>query len=272
MSDEQTDANPNEGNGGVSGGGSDSNPESDDQGGETLEQRLERVGKVVKETEGLDILQVIADREKAAADAAAANAGKNAQTTYDPKLETLRKELERTRQELKQTKRDIREARIAAAPEAEKAALKRLAELEDVEEDARQRLSFANEGLRHAKARELALDLREKGVEGITKETFLDLDSPEAMEARAASLRAEHAEKALAEAIKGGTSDKDKKPPAASQKPSRKGGGATGAGGSSGGPKTSGRPWESQEKKGLSEQNLAEALRLQREADDRGEK
>jgi len=266
MSDEQTDTgNPEEGDtSGVSGDASDANPESDDQGGESLEERLERVGKVVKETEGLDILQFIADREKAAADAAAANAGQNAQKTFDPKLDALKKELERTRGELKQIRRDSREAKINAAPESERAALKKLAELEDVEEDAQAKITFANEALRHAKAKELALDLREKGVKDVSKETFLDLDSPEAMDARAANLRAEHAEKALVEAIKGS----GKNPPAASSKASRKGGGASGAGGASGGSKPTGEvPWAAQKGKGLTTKNLAAALKAKEEAE-----
>jgi len=155
--------------------------------------------------------------------------------------------------------------------EAEKAALKRLADAEDVTEDAQATVSFANESLRVSRARELAIDLREKGIEGITKETFLDLDSPEAMASRAAGIRAEHAEKALAEALKGGKSgETDKKPPAASSKASRKGGGATGAGGTASGPRGD-RSWEGQRNKGLTEKNLAKAIVAMEEADDRGD-
>jgi len=272
MDDEKTDADPNEGEGGVSGASSDENPESDDQGGLSEEELLEKVGAVVKKETGFDLPEVIKRREKAAAAEAAKSAGQSAQTTYDPKIAGLEEALQATRQELKQLRRGARDARIAAAPESEKAALKRLAEAEEVAEDAQAKITFADQALRVAKAKELALDLREKGVEGVTVDTFLDLGSPEAMMERAAIKRAEHAEKALAEALKGGKSgDTDKKPPAASSKPSRKSGGATGAGGSAGGSRGD-RPWESQKGKGLTDKNLAEAIRAQEEADDRGER
>jgi len=272
MDDEKTDADPNEGEGGASGTSSDENLESDDQGGLSTEELLEKVGAVVKEHTGIDLKEVIRKREKDAAAEAAETAGRNAQGRYDPKITGLEEALQATRQELKQLKRAGRDARIAAAPESEKAALKRLADAEEVAEDAQAKITFADQALRVAKAKELALDLREKGVEGVTVDTFLDLGSPEAMMERAAIKRAEHAEKALAEALKGGKSgDTDKKPPAASSKPSRKSGGATGAGGSAGGSRGD-RPWEGQKGKGLTDRNLAAGLKAMEEADDRGER
>jgi len=271
MTDEKTDADPKGGAGSVSGATSDGNPDPDGQGGQSIEELLEKVGAVVKEATGVDLAEVIAQREKDAAATAAKSAGQAAQGVYDPKIAAQDAALKALRQELKDMKRGTRDARIAAAPEAEKAALKRLADAEDVAEDAQATISFANQALRVAKARELALDLREKGVEGITKETFLELDSPEAMEARAHSIRADHAEKALAEALKGGTPKTDKTPPpAASSKASRKGGGATGAGGTASGPRGD-RSWEGQRGKGLTDKNLAAGFRAMEEADDRGD-
>jgi len=272
MTGEKTDADPEGGAGSVSGKTSDANPDPDGQGGVSVEELLEKVGVVVKKETGVDINDVIKQRETDAAAAAAKSAGQKAQETYDPKITGLEEALKATRQEVKGLRRAGRDAGIAAAPEAEKAALRKLAAAEDVTEDAQATVSFANESLRVSRARELAIDLREKGIEGVTKETFLDLDSPEAMASRAAGIRAEHAEKALAEALKGGTSkDKtDKKPPAASSKPSRQGGGATGAGGSATGPRGD-RSWESQRGKGLTEKNLAEGLKAMEAADDRGD-
>ena len=271
MTDEKTDADPNEGDGSVSGDSSDANPDPDGQGGVSVEELLEKVGVVVKKETGVDINDVIAQREKDAAAEAAELVGRKAQGVYDPKISGLEEALKATRQELKELRRAGRDARIASAPEAEKAALKKLAEAEDVAEDAQATVSFANQALRVSKARELAIDLREKGIEGVTKDTFLDLDSPEAMDSRAASIRADHAEKALAEALKGGTSkDTDKKPPAASSKPSRKGGGATGAGGTASGPRGD-RSWEGQRGKGLTDKNLAAGWKAMEEADDRGD-
>ena len=270
MTDEKTDANPDGGDGSVSGDSSDANPDPDGQGGVSVEELLEKVGVVVKKETGVDINDVIAQREKDAAAEAAELAGRKAQGVYDPKISGLEEALKATRQELKELRRAGRDARIAAAPEAEKTALKRLAEAEDVAEDAQATVSFANQALRVSKARELAIDLREKGIEGVTKDTFLDLDSPEAMDSRAASIRADHAEKALAEALKGGTSKTDKKPPAASSKPSRKGGGATGAGGTASGPRGD-RSWEGQRGKGLTDKNLAAGWKAMEEADDRGD-
>ena len=276
MTDEKTDADadPKGGDdkGSVSGDASDKNPESDDRGGLSEEELLEKVGAVVKEHTGIDLDEVIKQREKDAAAEAAESAGKGAQKVYDPKIAALEEALKATRLDLKKVKRTTRDARIAAAPEAEKAGLIKLAEAADVAEDAQATIAFANQALRVSKARELALDLREKGLEGVTKETFLDLDSPEAMAERAADMRAEHAEKALKEALKGGKSgETDKKPPAASSKASRKGGGATGAGGSSTGSRGD-RSWGEQSKKGLTSRNLAAGLRAMEEADDRGVK
>lgn len=262
MSDEQTDTG--EDAGGVSGGTSDPNPEADATGGASIEELLEKVGKVVKETVGIDLDEVIQQREKAAAATAAADSGKHAQKTYDPQISELRTALQATRDELKQIKRASREAKIAALPESAREAAKKVAEAEDVAEDAQATIAFANQALRVSKARELALDLREKGVKDVSKETFMDLDSPEAMEARAATIRAEYAEKALTEALKG-----VKTPPAAASKPSRPGGAtATGKGGQVPGE----RPWEAQKRKGLSTDNLAAGIRAMEEADYRGEK
>lgn len=271
MTDEKTDADPEGGEGSVSGDSSDANPDPDGQGGVSIEELLEKVGVVVKKETGVDINDVIAQREKDAAAEAAELAGRKAQGVYDPKISGLEEALKATRQELKELRRAGRDARIASAPEAEKAALKKLAEAEDVAEDAQATVSFANQALRVSKARELAIDLREKGIEGVTKDTFLDLDSPEAMDSRAASIRADHAEKALAEALKGGKSgNTDTKPPAASSKPSRKGGGATGAGGTASGPRGD-RSWEGQRGKGLTDKNLAAGIVAMEEADDRGD-
>ena len=272
MTDEKTDANPDGGDGSVSGDSSDANPDPDGQGGVSIEELLEKVGVVVKKETGVDLTEVIKQREKDAAAEGAKSAGQKAQETYDPKIAGLDEALKATRQEIKDLRRAGRDAKIAAAPEAEKAALKKLADAEDVAEDAQATISFANQALRVSKARELAIDLREKGIEGVTKDTFLDLDSPEAMDSRAASIRADHAEKALTEALKGGKSgDTDKTPPAASSKPSRQGGGASGAGGSSGGSRGD-RSWEGQRKGGLTDRNLAAGLRAMEEADDRGER
>lgn len=269
MTDEKTDANPDGGDGSVSGDSSGKNPDPDGQGGLSVEELLEKVGVVVKKETGVDINEVIAQREKDAAATAAKSAGEGAQKVYDPKIAALDEALKATRQELKEMRRTGRNARIAAAPEAEKVALQKLADAEDVTEDAQATVSFANQSLRVSRARELAIDLREKGIEGITKETFLDLDSPEAMAARAASIRADHAEKALTEALKGDASKKkDEKPPAASSKPSRKGGGATGAGSTA--PRGD-RSWSDQQGKGLTTRNMAAAIRAMEEADDRGE-
>ena len=265
MTDEQTDTSKDAG--GVSGATSDSNPEADATGGESLEARLEKVGKIVKEATGIDLDEVIQQREKAAAKAAAQASGQHAQKTYDPQMQELRAALQTTRDELKQIKRAARSANIAAMPESARDAAKKLAEAEDVTEDANATIAFANQALRVSKARELALDLREKGVKDVSKETFMDLDSPEAMESRAASIRADYAEKALEEALKA------VKPtaPAAASKPSRATGGATGTGGSSGSRPAGERPWEAQKGKGLSDKNLAAGLRAMEEADYTGE-
>ncbi|MFH1485111.1 MAG: hypothetical protein ABIH46_03485 [Chloroflexota bacterium] len=263
MTDEKTDAGAGEGTGGVSGDSSDANPDPDGQGGASMEELLEKVGKVVKEATGIDLSEVIAGREKAAAAAAAESSGVNAQKKYDPQMQELRNALQATRDELKGLKRTAREAKINAMPESARDAAKKIAEAEDVAEDAQATITFANQALRVSKARELALDLREKGVPDISKETFLDLDSPEAMDARAQSIRADFAETALKEALKG-----VKTPPAAASKPSRSGGGA----GSGGGQRPGEKPWAAQAKKGLSAANLAAGLRAMEEADYTGER
>jgi hypothetical protein len=254
----------------ASGSGPNSNPE---EGGEDEGTLLEKVGALVEKTTGLKLSDIIAREAAKSASQAAEEAGKKAQRTYDPKLTRLETELKRLGQENLETRRALREARIAAMPEAAREAARGLAAAEDANEGVKEKEWRANEALRHAHAREFALNLKERGITGFTYEDFLPFDSLEEMKEKFADIRADFAESALKEAIKGTSGSTEKKPPASSSTPSRGKGGASGAGGAAGSTRTSGdKPWAEQAGKGLDERNIAEALRKMREEDYTGVK
>ena len=250
----------------------DPNPEG---GGVDAQALLEKVGKLLKDDTGFDLDEYLEKRDAETARKTAEDVGKKAQKTYDPKLTRLESELKRLGQENLDTRRKLREAQIAAMPEAAREAAKKLAEVEDASEGVKEKTWRANEALRVAYAKEYALDLRERGIKDISYEDFLEFDNPEEMKAKHAEVRAEHAENALKEAIKGtGSGSTDpKKPPASSTTPSRGKGGASGAGGAAGSTRTSGdKPWAEQAGKGLDEHNLTKALKRMQEEDYTGEK
>jgi hypothetical protein len=244
-----------------------------EKGGADAKALLEKVGALIEEHTGLKLDDIFAEREKVAAATAAEEAGKKAQKTYDPKLTRLENELKRLGQENTDTKRQLREARIAAMPEAAREAARKLAEAEDANEGVREKEWRANEALRRAHAREFALDLKERGIAGFTYEDFLPFDSLEEMKEKFAEIRADFAENALKEAGKGTSGSTEKKPPASSTTPSRGKGGASGAGGAAGSTRTSGdKPWAEQTGKGLTDRNIADALRRMQEEDYTGVK
>jgi len=237
--------------------GGDPNPE---KGGVDADALVERVGELLKNEKGFDLKEYMAGRETAAAAAAAEATGKKAQQTYDPKLTRLQNELKRQQDETTKIKRELREARLAALPEAERGAAKRLAEIEDNNAEVESERWRANEALRHAHAREFAADLRERGIKDITYEDFLNAESLDEMKAIAAEKRAEHAERRAQEAEEKGS--KSKEPPNSSKQPSRGKGGVSGAGGAAGSTRNSGEtPWADLKGKGLTDRNITEALR-----------
>lgn len=251
----------------ASGGAPNPNPE---KGGGDEDALLEKVGALIEEHTGIKLSEVIARHEATAAAKAAAEAGQKAQKTYDPKLSTMEASLKRLQDENREAKRKLREVQIAALPEAARDAAKKLAELEDAHEDTEARTWRANEALKVAHAKELALDLKERGIKDVSYQDFLEFDSPEGMDAKHAEIRADHAERRLQEVEQGSTS---KEPPASSTTPSRGKGGASGAGGAAGSnAKTGDKPWQDYEKKGLSEENLGRALVRMHEEDYRGER
>ena len=246
--------------------GNDPNPE---KGGVDAVALLEKVGKLLKDEAGFDLDEYLSTRDAETARKTAEDAGKQAQKTYDPKLSKLENELKRLGQENLETKRQLRETRIANMPEAAREAARRLAEAEDANDEVKDRSWRANEALKIARAKELALDLRERGIKDYTYQDFLEFDSPEEMAAKHAEIRADVAEKRLAEKETGSGKPE---PPASSNTPSRGKGGASGAGGAAGSTRSSGdKPWAEQKGKGLDERNLTEALRRMQEEDYRGD-
>jgi len=255
-------------------GANTDNPESDDdKGGQGGDQELtyDRVVEVLREQFSFDLEAHVTGLKKEAAGTAAANAGQKAQETFGKQIGGLNKQLQEAAAEVDRLKGEVRTAELAKMPEDQRKAAAELFKAEDTVRRLAQRERAVNEAARIVAADKIALELEKKGIE-VDRDALLECNSPAEMNEKAADLRAEHAEKALAEAIKGsssgnkGSDDKGsesgKKPPAASQKPGQSKGGA---GASQAGKK----PWEDQKGAGL-ERGLADALRSQREADNRG--
>lgn len=229
-------------------------------GGDQQPDVWDKVADVLQETAGVDIRAEFKRREEVAAAEAARDAGRNAQQTYDPKIDALQKQLRGASEELEKARRDTRLADIAKMPPEKQEEARKIFEAEETVRGLGQMKEQLNVAAKAITAERMVLDLTKRGI-AAEAEDFLSCDTPQDMEAKAADLRAEHAERQLEEARAGkDTKEPDKKsdrqPPAASQRAAPKKAATGGAAGQ--------KPWEEQKGKGLSK--LADALRAQREA------
>lgn len=227
-----------------------------DAGGDQQSVGLDKVAEILREHAGIDLDVLVKGKVDTAAAEAAKEAGRTAQKTYDPRIAAMEKELQIARAEAERTRKDVRLAEIAKMPAEKQEAARKLLDAEETIRGMAGMKAALNEAAKAVTAERMALDL---GKRGITAEAadFMECATPQDMEARAADLRAEAAERKLKEAEAGGKPKKEERqPPAVSQKAAPKKpatGGETGR-----------KPWEEHSGKGF--KGLGDALRAQREA------
>ncbi len=232
-----------------------------DEGGDQAEPlSLDKVAEILREKADIDLDALVKERTDAAAAEAAKTAGQTAQSKYDPRISALEKEVQQARAEAAEAGRKARLADIASMPKEKQEAAKEILKNEETVRSLGQMRSALDEAAKTIAADKMVLDLRKRGIEA-QAEDFLSCGTPADMEAKAAGLRADAAERKLKEAEeaakKGGKPADDKQPPAASQRAAPK---KTATGGAPGS-----RPWEEQKGKGLGA--MSAALRAQREAE-----
>jgi hypothetical protein len=222
---------------------------------------LDKVAEVLKSETGFDLTAAIAEREEVARKAAAEDVGRKAQSTYDTKIDALQKSMEQLNAEREQLRAEVQTAKIAALPKEQRDQAQKLFENEETVRKMAGMQNQLNQAAKVVAAEKKVIELAKKGIE-VEVDEFLALDTPSAMEVKAAELQLEETNRLLEEAKKKGSEkppeETTKEPPAASRQQSQQ---SAPRGRSS----TGQVPWEAE--KGTGFKNLGAALgKLRQEA------
>lgn len=204
---------------------------------------LEKVAAITKEQTGFDLEAAIKQAATEAAKAAAAEAGQKAQKTFGGQLQSLKDALASANERADKVSREARLREINAMPPEQRKAAEALLGSEEAARKVHDMYEGLKSTAKELTAERMSLDLAKVGLD-VPSEEFSDCETPEAMVAKAATLRAEAAEKkhataeaALKEALAGAGTPPAKpgagqRPPAGSQPPAKSaGGGAQGTAG-----------------------------------------
>ncbi len=222
----------------------------------------DKVADVLRDTTGADLNAEFKKRSDAASAQTAEDVGKKAQKTYDPKIDALAKRLQETETALGTAKDSARLAEIASMPKEKQDAARELLKGEKSLRELSGMRTALFDAAKTVTAEKMVLDLAKRGITAEV-EDFMECGTPDAMEAKAANLRAEEAERKTKETSEAGETKetKERQPPAVSQRAAPKKA-ATGG-------DTGQKPWEGLKGKGLG--SMSDALRSMREADVTGE-